>query len=535
MRRVGGAVSEVANRGWEVKRWYRKLEGKSHWFEDTFPYHKLPEHRKWGLVRERNKHREFVVEADIGESSLYRLPFLRNASRDTETVLGDPPASTPAQDLNATPVQLRGHLSRVRPYDTRSTDNVNTVQSFVGSFLNSFIALDVEEWDMDALLNDIESPDPLQVLHYLTDLLEQRHLTKRFLNDTELAVLVRRCRTPAEALRVFDAALPSHHPECKTLTAVAKACRSAPEARKRMRMLQERGVLVDHEAYNAVLATHTQPDDLTEALRLYDTMKKGKLGFVPDRFAFNVLLRVCAAADTAEAAKEALAIWDDMQAAQVTPNIHTLLFLLRCSGNLGFDTAAAIVDSLCTGLCTVRLGNAPPRPVTKLVAPTHDVWATLLHLVAKWQGGDSGDEAFAMRVYWVLSMSRSLSPNIPIHVWRFPELAEVLQRLSPDFTGVLRSMAEMPGEGLGKGDAEAAEIFLKYCGEVNDPLHLLLAHGMWDGAAEFGARNTPSIYAAMMAVLGKARDREGVVAVYNDLAGSGIPIRPVHHELLQSV
>ncbi|KAJ9449133.1 hypothetical protein DIPPA_08379 [Diplonema papillatum] len=373
-----------------------KNKHRAPWFHFyTGDFSKETEEDRWAEMRKRLAKKEYIPvnttygrqarpDNEVLSEDATKLPFLRNRVAswwDVTDVVGKPeldaiPVLAPKQP----PIVGTG-TANVRPYAQRSKESGPACPSsnFMGSFLNSFVALDADEWDMKAVLRDIEAPRPHLLLRHLTELLEQRHMAPRRLRDAEIVELLRACKDfdPSESFHTFDLALEKHAPGMLSLAVMAKGpAAGAPERLKGyLDRLCDNGAEPTIEAANAVLAAHRKAEHTAGGVALYRAIVDGKLGVEPTTYTFNAVIRLLSAPlmasgrDTAnqpaaveEAAEAVFDVFGEMLDRRTPPDTFTLNSLVAAAGVLGgFDAAASIFDAISPSN-TARLPAADPEP-----------------------------------------------------------------------------------------------------------------------------------------------------------------------------
>ena len=418
--------------------------------------------------------RNVPFEYDDDSTGVGRLPFIRNAIasiHEVVDVVGSPDVFTGNEERSLSHHSV-GTSAPLRPHDQRprTVGPAASASQFMGAFLNSFVALDVDQWDIDALMADPERPEPYFLLRHLTDLLENRHMRPRKLKDAELAAILAGAATGDEVRNCFTYALEHHAPGMRCVGVLGSRVASDPlYVADCFDEVLRRGVPASVEGVNGVLrsfrprrvavggegAAATAPRLLLgegEEKRLmdfYSSLVDGRLdGVDGDVESYNAVLRALVRGGggdgdgeevSVSGAERAVAVYAEMAAARVQPNSFTLNVLLENAsrrGVGGFDGAAAVFDALCLPAAQrPRLVGAggrgdddddaaaassqqqPLHPETPVV-PTRDTWALLLEALGTFVPAESLEEgeaaaaeaaeAYAARLFFVLDRAASL-------------------------------------------------------------------------------------------------------------------------------
>eukprot|EP00754_Rhynchopus_humris_P003052 Rhum_TRINITY_DN11659_c0_g1::Rhum_TRINITY_DN11659_c0_g1_i1::g.46025::m.46025 len=492
-RRATSASASSSHHALPTKYWgYDQFKNKHKypWYEILGQRTKnLDDDKRAGALRGRLRGREYLpvfpqsyhrhvddrsvpFEYDDDSTGVGRLPFIRNAIasvHEVVDVLGSPDVFTGNEERSLSHHSV-GISAPLRPHDQRprSVGPAASASQFMGAFLNSFVALDVDQWDIDALMADPERPEPYFLLRHLTDLLENRHMRPRKLKDAELAGILAGAATGEEVRRCFAYALEHHAPGMRCVGVLGSRVAGDPlYVADSFDEVLRRGVPASVEGVNGVLRSFRPRraaaaavgggEDAAAPARLllgegeekrlmdfYGSLVDGRLdGVDGDVESYNAVLRalVRGGGDGGEeggsesSAERAVAVYAEMAGARVQPNSFTLNVLLENAtrrGVGGFDGAAAVFDALCVPAAQrprqVGVGGdadadadatasaqQPLHPATPVV-PTRDTWALLLEALGTFvpseslaEGGEAAAaEAYAARLFFVLDRSASL-------------------------------------------------------------------------------------------------------------------------------
>ena len=479
----------------------------------------------------RSYHGEWEGHKEINDVG--RLPFIRNSVAsyyDIEAVMGEPFEHT--SNATVQHYSLGTGSDNVRPYDrTPSHGGEVSASDFMGTFLNAFIALDVPEWDIKSLMEDIERPTPMATLKYLTEMLDSRFMNARRLPDEDIAGILEYTTNSREAGMVFDFALERHSPGMKALCVLHKKNRKEGVTQKAFKELLSRGVKPDLPGVNALLKSMHR-GTASECLPLYQKLRSG--GFAdctPDIESFNATLRVIARNSPLS---DTLSFYEDNLDA-LEPNTFTLNCLLRAvrdDPSASFGDAAAIFDALCLLDTPQQISDGtpssspPPLTTETIVTPSMVTWEIMLSLT-KSRGMELLYTAHRMTEVVTKGRKGGVVVAQP-SVWRFP-------MLKGELNGLIEGFVPEVDEKTPRGAQElisAYRVVVETNGvdSVLGSLAVFLLDAVWLDVLEYGFATTPALFREAMLAYEAAGDLTKLLAVYDRAAQTPF-IQDVHHNI----
>eukprot|EP01059_Diplonema_ambulator_P008456 TRINITY_DN18095_c0_g1_i1.p1 TRINITY_DN18095_c0_g1~~TRINITY_DN18095_c0_g1_i1.p1 ORF type:complete len:527 (+),score=117.98 TRINITY_DN18095_c0_g1_i1:155-1582(+) len=432
------------------------------------------------------KNGKYREEEDVG-----KLPFLRNRGVgsffDVVEVMGDPAVGYVGAEM---PQKLNVARPYAKRYDAKAGPKVSSSQ-FMGSFLNAFVALDVDEWDIDALLDDIEAPSPHRVIRHLTELLQQRHMNPRKLTDYEISRILLRSKTGDEAEKAFKYALEHHEVGSLAVESLGKVAGLIGDPRmatEGLKLLE--GKPVGIETLNAVMKAFKKKEDAGDGMVLFEGIYEGRYGAGPDTVTYNAALRLLEGDN-----EEVLKVWERMMDDGVPPNTYTMNAVVKAVGRVGgFDEAAGVFEAM----------------VGDDVKANGKTWGILLEVLTNETGFEPSE--CHTRLLWIVNY---MTPTTPLTPWTHPALPDLLCRTHLNYRHIPLSEPPTPQSVA----AYLSTTATLYASDPS-PLYLLLAEGAFVYARDNSLANVPSIYTSILAVLTNAGRHETAQAIYDDIAGT---------------
>ena len=413
----------------------------------------------------------------------------------------------------------------MRPHDTprRSGQRapVGQISDFMGTFVNSYIALDCDKWDMDALLDDPETPDsPLQVLQHLTQFLEQRHMLPRRLTDGQIAKVLSRNTTSPESdiQEAYLLAVEKHSPGMLSLGAL---CKSSPGSTtfhtKQFEKLLSAGIEPSTSAINSLLSAHlnSQGCPVKDSLCLFNDMNQNKIpGVSPNIITYEIIIRILKKNGEHEKVME---IFNSMLDKSIPATTFILNVVLGAVRKLGtFDGCAILCSELCMQDPTILIEAGDQKEIKEQVklpktAANNNTFRHLLKQLLSERNSEMNDKDFYTRMLWAIDTADVLLENDTLTYWNQKDMLPLLVHCDELFSsfGDDKFSSDKTASNATLILTALADAFDRTSNQTLHSIYHHLAVSHYRFAASISVNNTPKLFTSVLRIFAAAGDADG--------------------------